>query len=304
MKAAVVFELQQGPVWADFADPQADEHHLLVDVRAAAISHVVKGRASGKHYSFDGRLPFVVGIDGAGTLPDGQRVYFAFPRAPWGSMAQRAPVAAANCLPLPDTLDDVTAAAMANPGMSAWAALVKRAGFIAGETVLINGATGSAGQLAIQIARYLGAKKVIATGRNAQTLAALDADVCINLSADDATLCAQFAELAQGRLTSSSTICGGIARTAAPGAGKKQPRPCAGTLCPGRLSLRGGYFTQRRGAAIGAAAAAGQRDRQPVDGPAAGGNRGDAAGRRGRRVYYRHHAAAAAGSGGRLATRQ
>nr|WP_315297588.1 zinc-binding alcohol dehydrogenase family protein [Raoultella terrigena] len=200
MKAAVVFELQQGPVWADFADPQADEDHLLVDVRAAAISHVVKGRASGKHYSFDGRLPFVVGIDGVGTLPNGQRVYFAFPRAPWGSMAQRAPVPAANCLPLPDALDDVSAAAMANPGMSAWAALVKRAGFIAGETVLINGATGSAGQLAIQIARYLGAKKVIATGRNAGTLAALDADVCINLTADDPTLRAQFAELAAGQI--------------------------------------------------------------------------------------------------------
>jgi NADPH:quinone reductase-like Zn-dependent oxidoreductase len=133
MKAAVVFDLQQGPVWADFTDPQADARHALVKVNAAAISHVVKGRASGKHYSFDGRLPFVVGIDGAGTLAGGQRVYFAFPMAPWGSMAQWAPVAVENCLPLPDGLDDITAAAMANPGMSAWAALVKRAGLAAGE---------------------------------------------------------------------------------------------------------------------------------------------------------------------------
>ena len=59
MKAAVVFDLQQGPVWSDFRDPQPGEHQALVEVRAAAISHVVKGRASGKHYSFDGRLPFV-----------------------------------------------------------------------------------------------------------------------------------------------------------------------------------------------------------------------------------------------------
>lgn len=131
MKAAVVFDLQQGPVWADFTDPQADARHSLVKVNAAAISHVVKGRASGKHYSFDGRLPFVVGIDGVGTLADGQRVYFAFPTAPWGSMALWAPVAVENCLPLPDNLDDITAAAMANPGMSAWAALVKRAGLAA-----------------------------------------------------------------------------------------------------------------------------------------------------------------------------
>lgn len=196
MKAAVVFDLQQGPVWADFNDPQTDAQHVLVKVNAAAISHVVKSRASGKHYSYDGQLPFVVGIDGAGTLADGQRVYFAFPTAPWGSMAQWAPVALRHCLPLPDALDDVTAAAMANPGMSAWAALVKRAGVVAGETVLINGATGSAGQLAVQIARFLGAKKVIATGRNAQALAALDADVCINLTEDEPTLRARFSEQA------------------------------------------------------------------------------------------------------------
>lgn len=196
MKAAVVFDLQQGPVWADFNDPQTDAQHALVKVNAAAISHVVKSRASGKHYSYDGQLPFIVGIDGAGTLTDGQRVYFAFPTAPWGSMAQWAPVALRHCLPLPDALDDVTAAAMANPGMSAWAALVKRAGMVAGETVLINGATGSAGQLAVQIARFLGAKEVIATGRNAQALAALDADVCINLTEDDQTLRTRFSEQA------------------------------------------------------------------------------------------------------------
>nr|VXZ85747.1 Beta-ketoacyl-acyl-carrier-protein synthase I [Klebsiella pneumoniae] len=79
-------------------------------------------------------------------------------------MAQRAPVALQNCLPLPDALDDIRAAAMANPGMSAWASLVTRAQLQAGETVLINGATGSAGQLAVQIARYLGAKKSLQPG--------------------------------------------------------------------------------------------------------------------------------------------
>ncbi len=200
MKAAVVFDLSEGPVWADFSEPQPAIGQLLINVRAAAISHVVKGRASGHHYSFDGTLPFVVGIDGVGMTPDGQRVYFAFPSAPFGSMAQRAPVALQNCLPLPDALDDISAAAMANPGMSAWAALVKRAHFQAGETVLINGATGSAGQLAVQIARYLGAKKVIATGRNAQTLADLAADECINLTADEQTLSAQFAAASAGQI--------------------------------------------------------------------------------------------------------
>ncbi|MGG7989767.1 zinc-binding alcohol dehydrogenase family protein [Klebsiella aerogenes] len=200
MKAAVVFDLNEGPIWADFTEPQPAAGYTLIDVRAAAISHVVKGRASGRHYSFDGTLPFVVGIDGVGMTSDGQRVYFAFPSAPFGSMAQRAPVALQNCLPLPDALDDISAAAMANPGMSAWAALVKRAQFQTGETVLINGATGSAGQLAVQIARYLGAKKIIATGRNAQALTALAADECINLTADEQTLNAQFATASAGQI--------------------------------------------------------------------------------------------------------
>ncbi len=212
MKAAVVFDLAEGPVWADFIDPQPAPGQTIIDVRAAALSHVVKARASGRHYSFDGNLPFVPGIDGVGTTPQGQRVYFAFPTVPFGSMAQQAPVALQSCLPVPDALDDVSAAAMANPGMSAWASLVTRAQIQAGETVLINGATGSAGQLAVQIARYLGAKRIIATGRNAQTLAALDADECIQLTADDKTLSGQFSRPALRRLTWSSITCGDTAR--------------------------------------------------------------------------------------------
>jgi len=115
-------------------------------------------------------------------------------------MAQYAPVDITHCLPLPDGLDDATAAAMANPGMSAWAALVHRAGFKAGETVLINGATGSAGRLAVQIARYLGAKKVIATGRNAQALASLDADATVQLTADEGELTQTLATHAAGQI--------------------------------------------------------------------------------------------------------
>ncbi len=84
--------------------------------------------------------------------------------------------------------------------MSAWASLVTRAQLQAGETVLINGATGSAGQLAVQIARYLGAKKIIATGRNAQSLAALDADECIQLTADDKTLSGQFSAVSAAQI--------------------------------------------------------------------------------------------------------
>src|SRR6202000_2443035 len=87
-----------------------------------------------------------------------------------------------HCIPWPDDVDDITAAAIANPGMSAWAALMERAHFKAGETVLVNGATGTAGRLAVQLAKYFGAGKVIATGRNEAELEqvkALGADVVV-----------------------------------------------------------------------------------------------------------------------------
>lgn len=196
MKAAVVYDPLAGPVYADFATPHAEPGQHLVRVTASAISHVVKSRASGKHYSFDGTLPFIAGIDGTGVTEAGQRVYFAFPPSPWGSMAEFAPVDVNLCIPLPEALDDATAAAMANPGMSAWAALVTRAQFQPGETVLINGATGSAGQLAVQIARYRGAGKIIVTGRNPQALSRLNADVSILLNDDNARIGQAFAEQA------------------------------------------------------------------------------------------------------------
>ena len=98
-----------------------------------------------------------------GKLDDGSRVYFLLPRAPFGSMAEERVAPRARCLPLPDDLDDVTAAAIANPGRSSWAAYAERAKLKPGETVLVNGAAGTAGRLAVQIARHLGAAKVIAT---------------------------------------------------------------------------------------------------------------------------------------------
>ncbi len=195
MKAAIVVEAGQPPVYGDFGDPVAAPGQHLIRVTAASISHVTKSRASGTHYSATGALPFVPGIDGTGVDQDGQRVYFILPEQPYGAMAERCTVDADHCIALPDGLGDDTAAAMAIPGMSSWAALVERAQLRAGETVLINGATGSSGRLAIQIARHLGAGKVIATGRQAAAfdgLRRLGADVTIALTQDRGTLEAAF----------------------------------------------------------------------------------------------------------------
>ena len=197
MKAAIVQKLGQTPAYDDFPPPTAAVGERCISVTAAALSQVVRSRASGSHYSASGQFPFVVGLDGVGSLDDGRRVYFILPKAPYGSMAEQAVVSAAHCLPVPDGLDDVTAAAIANPGMSSWAAFTARAMLKAGETVLINGATGIAGRLAVQIAKHLGAGKIVATGRDAaalRSLAALGADVTIPLVEDEAALEQSFRE--------------------------------------------------------------------------------------------------------------
>ncbi|WP_027796978.1 quinone oxidoreductase family protein [Paraburkholderia acidipaludis] len=202
MKAAIVAAAGQPPVLADFDDPGALEGHRRIDVCASALSVVARSRAAGKHYSSTGAFPFVAGIDGTGRLDNGQRVYFFGPHAPFGALAERTLVPAAQCVPLPEALDDVTAAAIAIPGLSSWAALAERARFEAGETVLVNGATGTSGKLAVQIARHLGARRVIATGRNAaslEALKALGADVTISLQQDEESLVRAFEPLfAQG----------------------------------------------------------------------------------------------------------
>jgi len=201
MKAAIVRQAGQTPIYGDFPEPVPAPGDSRITVTAAAISNVARSRASGAHYSSSGEFPLVAGIDGVGRLDDGRRVYFALPRPPYGSMCERTVAPTTQCLPVPDSLDDVMAAAIANPGLSSWVAFTERARLKAGETVLVNGATGMAGQLAVQIAKHLGASKVIATGRNPDRLRALSgvgADVTIQLTEDgdalERSFMAQFAE--------------------------------------------------------------------------------------------------------------
>jgi NADPH:quinone reductase-like Zn-dependent oxidoreductase len=197
MKAAIVLEAGRTPVFGDFKEPIPSSGENRIVVTAAALSPVVKARASGAHYSSSGGFPLGVGVDGVGRLDDGRRVYFFLPKAPFGSMAEIAVTPASQCVILPDGVDDITAAAIANPGLSSWAAIKERARLAAGETVLVNGATGTAGRLAVRIAKYLGAKKVIATGRNVavlQSLKAAGVDATIVLVENSHALEAAFKE--------------------------------------------------------------------------------------------------------------
>jgi len=186
MRAAVLHQLGEAPKYEYFADPIVkNENQILITVLAASVKNLDKGRASGKHYASHTNLPEVVGVDGVGILEDGSRVYAS---GITGMIAEKALIDKNKYTLLPDHIDNITAAALPNAVMGAALALKYRAEMKAGDTVLINGATGVTGKVAIQIARYYGAKKIIATGRNAdslQLLTALGADEIISLQQED-----------------------------------------------------------------------------------------------------------------------
>ena len=196
MKAAVLHELGKPPRFADFPEPSAGREEAIVQVRAASLKAVDKQLAAGTHFASPRELPVISGTDGVGNLADGTRVFFGGPRRPFGAMAERTVVPTAFCFPVPNTLDDATAAALPNPGVSALLSLSHRAKLAKGEKVLILGATGVTGKLAVQIAKRLDAGRVIAAGRNPealQKLRELGADSIIQLGQPNDDLQKAFA---------------------------------------------------------------------------------------------------------------
>ena len=184
MQAAVLQARGMAPRYEEFAEPMAGDGEAIVHVRAASLKPIDKQLASGSHYASAGELPLVCGSDGVGHLGDGQRVFFGGPRPPFGAMAQRTVVRRALTFPVPENVSDETAAALPNPGVSAWLSLTYRARLVAGENVLILGATGVTGKLAVKIAKLLGAGRVVAAGRNQEALSTLHdhgADATIRL---------------------------------------------------------------------------------------------------------------------------
>ncbi len=197
MKAAVLHELAKPPRFEEFPEPVAGSEEVIVRVRSASLKAVDKQLASGSHFASPRELPVICGTDGVGDLADGTRVFFGGPRRPFGAMAQRTIAPAAFCFPVPDALDDATAAALPNPGVSAWLVLSQRAKLAKGEKMLILGATGVTGKLAVQIAKLQGAGRVVASGRNPQALEQLrelGADATIQLSQPDDDLRKAFAQ--------------------------------------------------------------------------------------------------------------
>jgi NADPH:quinone reductase-like Zn-dependent oxidoreductase len=202
MHAALVEDFSRPPRYGETSLPVANEGEVLLKVRAAALSNLVRSQANGSHYSSATTLPFTPGNDGVGvTDAEGERVYFLSPRAPYGSMAEYTVVSRAMTIPVPANIDDVDAAALGNPGLATWGSLLARAKLQAGEAVLINGATGIAGKQAIQVAKYLGASKIIATGRNEEALKELQvlgANETISLNQPEESLLRSFRSALSG----------------------------------------------------------------------------------------------------------
>lgn len=187
MHAAVVHSYDQPPSYREWPEPKPGPGQLVVEVLASALHPLVRGKASGKHYSSANEtLPVVPGVDGIGRLPDGRVAYFTS-FGPGGSMAERVAVDEAACLPVADGVDPATLAASVNPAMSGWVALRAVAQFRPGEKVLVLGATGAAGRAAVRLASHLGAAGVVAAGRDPAVLAALPglgAASTVSLSSD------------------------------------------------------------------------------------------------------------------------
>lgn len=187
MHAAVLHKIGTVPRYEEFPEPVISDKNseAIVHVRAASLKPVDKQIASGAHFASGRELPRVCGTDGVGHLDDGQRVFFGGSRPPHGAMAERTVVPRAFTFPIPDNVDDATAAALPNPGISAWLSLAYRAKLARGENVLILGATGITGKLAVKIAKLLGAARVVAAGRNQEALESLSdlgADATISLA--------------------------------------------------------------------------------------------------------------------------
>jgi len=188
MKAAVIYSKGELPIYTDFPDPEVQqENEILVTVKAVALKQLDKSKASGKHYSSETQNEdgHIVGGDGVCLLPDGTRVYGIGVN---GMLAERATIEKNRMVKLPAGISDANAAALANAVMGAAMGLRFKAAIQPGDIVLINGATGFTGRVATQIAKHYGAKKVIVTGRNEQSLQdllTLGADEIISVKQED-----------------------------------------------------------------------------------------------------------------------
>lgn len=172
MRAVVIHDPQAEPVCADFPEPAANEQ--MFSLVGAGLHEVVRSLAAGRHYGSTAAYPLVPGVDAVARDAAGRLVYTGFITPPWGTMAER--MAARLGIPLPEGVDPLAVAAGTNPAMSSWLNLRARAAEAPLGTVLVLGATGQSGRIAVASALALGAERVVAVGRDESALAELASD--------------------------------------------------------------------------------------------------------------------------------
>jgi len=196
MKATVLAKEGTIPKYADFPDPVPENNEqVLLNVKAATISQLDILKASGKHYTHYPHFPIVVGLDGIGALEDGRLIHAV---GITGMMGEKALVRRNAWTVLPDNLDLAVAAGVPNALVGAGAALILRAKIQPKQTILINGATGLTGKIAVQLARHYDAKHIIGIGRNPESLASLEAlgaNEVVSLNQNDASFIQQIKKI-------------------------------------------------------------------------------------------------------------
>jgi NADPH:quinone reductase len=199
VRAAVISELGRPPELADRPEPSGE---AIYEISAVSLNPIDINVGAGRYFGGHPELPYVPGCEGVGRAPNGGRVYLfsgGLGLSRDGLLAERSAAPADLGIPLPDAVPNEIAASCGIAGMAGWMSIAWRAPVRKDDCVLVLGATGTVGLVATQAAKLLGARRVVAVGRNPGRLkraAELGADVTVSLEEDD--LVAAFREAAGG----------------------------------------------------------------------------------------------------------
>jgi NADPH2:quinone reductase len=175
---AVVLRGPDAIAFEEHPEPTSANGNVVVDVLAAGLNPVDLSRM------LEAELPSIPGNEGVGRLASGERVYFERTVAPFGSFAQRALVETARPIAIPEALGDGPALSLGIAGLAGWLAVERTGALAPGESVLVLGASGAVGHIAVQAARLLGARRIVAAARNVDAINAPGADQTVALSGD------------------------------------------------------------------------------------------------------------------------
>jgi NADPH:quinone reductase-like Zn-dependent oxidoreductase len=188
MRAAVLQAHGGVPEVGEFRDPEPERGAEVLQVLAAGVNPIDVRIASGAFPRERYEVPYVAGKEGVGRREDGSLVYFDVSRKPFGAFAERTLIDAGSGYPVPDGLDPALAVCLGVSGLAAWLSLEWRGRLAPGETVLVLGASGVVGQIAVQVAKLLGAGRVVTAARDEAALErtrSLGADELVSLVGDD-----------------------------------------------------------------------------------------------------------------------